>query len=170
MVRYEYKVVPAPTRGVKAKMARTPEDRFAHALAEVMNDLGAEGWDYVRCDSLPSEERTGLTGRTTVYRNMLVFRRAITATETPVEASGQAAQPVSFAARMAATLRPGASAATASPPAALRADPDRTVPAPAPARPIGPADRGAIGDAPRVVTDDTHAEGSRSRADGTSSG
>ena len=32
---------------------------------------------YVRADVLPSEERSGLTGRTTVWMNMLVFRRAL---------------------------------------------------------------------------------------------
>ncbi len=37
--------------------------------------MSAEGWEYVRADVLPSEERSGLTGRTTVYHNVLVFRR-----------------------------------------------------------------------------------------------
>ncbi len=41
-----------------------------------MNRLGAEGWDYVRADALPCEERVGLTGTKTVFQNMLVFRRA----------------------------------------------------------------------------------------------
>jgi len=78
---FEYKVVPAPTRGKKAKGLKTRADRFAHALAEVMNELAAEGWDYLRTDTLPSEERQGLTGRTTVFQNMLVFRRSAAATE-----------------------------------------------------------------------------------------
>lgn len=77
MQRFEYKVVPAPTRGEKVRTAKTGADRFAHALAQVMNALGREGWDYVRADTLPSEERTGFTGRTTVYHNMLVFRRSL---------------------------------------------------------------------------------------------
>jgi hypothetical protein len=78
-MRFEYKVVPAPTRGKKAKGAKTAADRFAHALGEVMNALAADGWDYLRTDTLPSQERQGLTGRTTVFQNMLVFRRAIDA-------------------------------------------------------------------------------------------
>ncbi len=77
MQRFEYKVVPAPTRGEKVRTAKTGADRFAHALAQVMNALGRDGWDYVRADTLPSEERTGFTGRTTVYHNMLVFRRPL---------------------------------------------------------------------------------------------
>lgn len=75
MPRFEYRVVPAPKSGLKAKGVRSNEDRFAHALESLMNELGAQGWDYVRADTLPAEERQGLTGRTTVYQNMLVFRR-----------------------------------------------------------------------------------------------
>ena len=77
MQTYQYKVVPAPKAGLKAKGVRSNEDRFALALETLMNELGAQGWDYVRTDTLPAEERQGLTGRTTVYQNMLVFRRGI---------------------------------------------------------------------------------------------
>lgn len=77
MQRFEYKVVPAPNRGLKAKGVKRAEDRFALALSTLMNDLGSEGWDYVRADILPTEERSGLASRQTVYHNMLVFRRAL---------------------------------------------------------------------------------------------
>ena len=75
----EYRVVPAPRRGVKAKGAKTGEERFAAALSEVMNALGAEGWDYVRSDVMPCEERQGLTGKAVVYHTVMVFRRALPA-------------------------------------------------------------------------------------------
>lgn len=74
---YEYKVVPAPTRGLKAKGIKTAEARFAHALETTMNDLAVEGWEYQRTDTLPSEQREGFMSKTTVYQNMLVFRRAL---------------------------------------------------------------------------------------------
>lgn len=77
MPRYEYKVVPAPAKGLKAKGIRSPEARFAHALASAMNELGAEGWSYLRTDTLPAEERVGLTRTRTTYHNMLVFRREL---------------------------------------------------------------------------------------------
>ena len=77
MQRFEYKVIPAPKRGEKARGVKTTEDRFALALTHLMNDLGAEGWDYVRADALPCEERSGLTGTKTTFQNMLVFRRVI---------------------------------------------------------------------------------------------
>lgn len=73
---YEYKVIPAPTRGLKAKGIKSAEDRFANALETEMNTLAAKGWEYVRADTLPCEQREGLMSKTTVYQNMLVFRRA----------------------------------------------------------------------------------------------
>ncbi|MRX49529.1 DUF4177 domain-containing protein [Paracoccus sp. S-4012] len=76
MADYEYTVIPSPLRADKTKGSRTPADRFAAALAGVLNDLAAEGWEYVRAETLPSEERSGLTGRATVWHNVLVFRRA----------------------------------------------------------------------------------------------
>ncbi|WP_108814706.1 DUF4177 domain-containing protein [Loktanella sp. Alg231-35] len=78
---YEYKVIPAPARGLKAKGVKTSEDRFANALETAINTLAAKGWEYVRADTLPCEQREGLMGKTTVYQNMLVFRRAKAAKE-----------------------------------------------------------------------------------------
>lgn len=72
---YEYKVVPAPSKGRKAKGVKGPEARFAYALQVLMNELAAESWEYMRADILPSEERQGLTSSQRVYRSVLVFRR-----------------------------------------------------------------------------------------------
>ena len=81
MQRFEFKVVPAPKRGEKSRAAKKTEDRFALALTQLMNSLGAEGWDYVRADTLPCDERSGLTGTKTTYQNMLVFRRPVAEAE-----------------------------------------------------------------------------------------
>ncbi len=93
MQGYEYRVIPAPTRGEKSRGAKTGADRFAVALSGLMNAQAREGWDYVRADTLPCEERTGFTGRTTVYHNMLVFRRAVTAAQSTQPAAERAATP-----------------------------------------------------------------------------
>jgi hypothetical protein len=77
MQGFEYKVVPAPRRGEKARGVKTTEARFAFALTRMMNEMAAEGWEYLRADTLPVEERVGLTGRTTTFQHMLVFRRAL---------------------------------------------------------------------------------------------
>lgn len=79
MRRYEFKVIPAPRRGEKARGVKTTEERFALALTGLMNELGREGWDYVRADTLPVDERSGLTGTKTSFQNMLVFRRIMEA-------------------------------------------------------------------------------------------
>ncbi|MBY5932159.1 DUF4177 domain-containing protein [Tateyamaria omphalii] len=79
MSGWEYKVVPAPTKGQKGKGIKGAEARFAHALETLMNDMGREGWEFQRAETLPSIERSGLTGTTTEWRNMLVFRRRLSA-------------------------------------------------------------------------------------------
>ena len=77
MDAYEYRVIPAPEKGVKAKGVKAPEDRFALVLEELMNEMGADGWEYQRAETLPSTERAGLTGSTTNWRHVLVFRRTV---------------------------------------------------------------------------------------------
>lgn len=79
MPRYEFKVIPAPRRGDKVRGVKTTEERFALTLTGLMNVMGAEGWDYVRADTLPVDERSGLTGTKTSFHNMLVFRRILEA-------------------------------------------------------------------------------------------
>ena len=74
---FEYKVIPAPIRGKKAPGVKGPGPRFALALEDLINELAAEGWEYQRSDILPSEERQGLTSSHTVYRSVMVFRRAL---------------------------------------------------------------------------------------------
>lgn len=91
-MRYEYKVVPAPKRGEKVRGVKGTEDRFALALTTLMNGLGREGWEYLRTDTLPCEERHGLAQRvSTSYQNMLVFRRALAV---PATATPQPPEPV----------------------------------------------------------------------------
>ncbi|WP_299685562.1 DUF4177 domain-containing protein [uncultured Tateyamaria sp.] len=79
MAGWEYKVVPAPTKGRKGKGVKGAEGRFAFALETLMNEMGAEGWEFQRAETLPSIERSGLTSTTTEWRNMMVFRRAVSA-------------------------------------------------------------------------------------------
>jgi hypothetical protein len=91
MQRYEYHVVPAPRRGEKARGAKTTEERFALALTQVMNDLGRDGWEYLRSETLRCEERVGLTAKATAFQHMLVFRRTLQTAPLTAPASPQAA-------------------------------------------------------------------------------
>ena len=77
MQQFEYRVVPAPKKADRVKGAKTTPDRFAHALTQLMNEAGRDGWEYLRADTLPCEERVGLTGRTTTFQHMLVFCRPL---------------------------------------------------------------------------------------------
>ncbi len=114
VMSYEYKVVPAPTRGLKAKGVKTAEDRFANALETTMNDLAADGWEYQRTDTLPCEQREGLMSKTTVYQNMLVFRRALPKAQT-------AAAPIAVEKPVPAPANPPVT----KPEPALSAEPDQ---------------------------------------------
>ena len=73
--RTEYKVVPAPERARKVRGLKGAA-LFAHEIEALMNELASDGWVYVRAETLPQEERAGLTSKTTTYRNLLVFQRA----------------------------------------------------------------------------------------------
>ncbi len=124
MPRYEYKVVPAPKKPNKIKGLKGTEARFAGSIAALMNEYGAEGWEYQRSDTLPCEERHGLTGRTTVFQNMLIFRREINALSdanqpaTTPEATGEPAEPMAEPTVDAAVTVPSfrsASAAASTP-------------------------------------------------------
>ena len=64
MQAFEYKVVPAPHKGTKAKGVKTPETRFANSIEITLNEMAAQGWDYQRAETLPCEERQVLTGKT----------------------------------------------------------------------------------------------------------
>ena len=82
---FEYKVVPAPAKGTKAKGVKTPHGRFAVSIEQLLNNMGAEGWEFQRAELLPSEERAGLTGSTTNWRNVMVFRRPVAVEADEVE-------------------------------------------------------------------------------------
>lgn len=89
---HEYKVVPAPSRAVKVRGLKTTEDRFAHALAEVLNATARDGWEYLRSETLPCTERKGFTGTRTTNQVVLIFRRPVTPAEKP-----EAAPPLDWA-------------------------------------------------------------------------
>ncbi|EYD77155.1 hypothetical protein Rumeso_01267 [Rubellimicrobium mesophilum DSM 19309] len=122
---------------MKAKGARRPEDRFARAVEAEMNRMASEGWEFVRSDTLPCEQRSGWFSRpATVFQTLLVFRRPLG--EAGVQAPRAAMPPP-------VTLAPAASVTTPPPaaPAASRFTPLPTSPnaanVPAPAVPLPPA-------------------------------
>lgn len=103
MPRYEYKVVPAPQKGLKAKGIKTAEGRFSNSLETLLNAMAADGWEYQRAETLPSLERSGLTSTTTEWRNVLVFRRL---RDTTTEAFSPELLPAPVAASVALAAAP----------------------------------------------------------------
>jgi hypothetical protein len=77
MQSYEYIAVPAPRKGVSSKGVKGVAGKFSNAVTLLMNEMAADGWDYIRSDTLPCEERQGLTGKTVKYHAMMMFRRAV---------------------------------------------------------------------------------------------
>jgi len=94
---FEYKVVPAPAKGTKAKGVKTPQGRFAVTIEQLLNDMGADGWEFQRAELLPSEERQGLTGSTTNWRNVMVFRRPVEQETVPQDAEQPVDETAAFA-------------------------------------------------------------------------
>ena len=78
MQMYEYKAVTAPRRAKRAKGARTTADRFARTLTEMINVEANEGWEYMRADTMPMDEKKGmLSSASEVFQTVLIFRRAV---------------------------------------------------------------------------------------------
>lgn len=116
MQQFEYKVIAAPRRGEKAPGAKSTPDRFAVALSHLMNDLGAQGWDYLRADTLPVDERVGLTGTKTSFQTMLVFRRVVEGQAAPAEPPKLIArEPVAAAPRLGTAEAPMGAAPSLGP-------------------------------------------------------
>lgn len=74
---YEYKVIPAPLRTAKVKGLKTTSERFAHLLESSLNEEAGAGWEFLRAETMPCEERKGLTGTAKSFQTMLVFRRSL---------------------------------------------------------------------------------------------
>ena len=77
MTQYEYQVIASPRRTKRIKGVKTGAGRFAHALTDAINDMAAEGWEYLRAETLPADEKKGmLSSASETYHSVLVFRRA----------------------------------------------------------------------------------------------
>ena len=125
MQRYEYKVIPAPRRGTKSREAKTNEDRFALTLSLLMNDLGRDGWDYVRAETLPTEERAGFTKTRVVEQTVLIFRRSLAgpaALVNPAEGGVAAFRPQAAAEAATPRLGPAVEPAPGQAPSIGRAE------------------------------------------------
>ena len=77
MASYEYKSVPAPNRAKKAKDLKGTPERFALSVDDALNAMAADGWEFLRSETLPVEERKGLKGTQKSFQSLLIFRREV---------------------------------------------------------------------------------------------
>ena len=86
---FEYKCVGGPERPKRLRGTWSRSDRVALAMQDIINAEAVDGWEYLRTDLVPVEEKASFLGRTQeVHRAVLIFRR-----ETVVERPVQAARP-----------------------------------------------------------------------------
>lgn len=97
MSQYEYKVIPSPRKAKRAKGVKGPAARFAYVVEETMNDMAAEGWEFLRAETLPVDEKPGLfSSSVETFQTVFVFRRALGGlTEVDAPISVEAPLPVS---------------------------------------------------------------------------
>jgi hypothetical protein len=75
-MRFEYKCVGGPERPKRLRGAWSRSDRVALAMQDIISAEAVEGWEYLRTDLVPVEEKPGFFSRThEVHRAVLVFRR-----------------------------------------------------------------------------------------------
>ena len=149
MQSFEYRVVPAPRRPAKIRGARKPQDRFALTVEGEMNRLAQEGWEYVRSDTLPCEQKPGWFSRSvTVFETMLVFRRPMAQASGANHAAATMPPPVSLTPPAFIAAPTVAGDASATPPVA---PPSRAVPAASRFTPLPAAARAANLTEPAVV-------------------
>ncbi|MEO1494513.1 MAG: DUF4177 domain-containing protein [Pseudomonadota bacterium] len=78
----EYKCVGAPERPKRKRGLKTRSDRVAGAMQDIIEAEAVDGWEYLRTDLVPVEEKAGLFGRPReVHRAVMVFHRGHAKTE-----------------------------------------------------------------------------------------
>lgn len=108
MTGYNYKTVAAPRRLKKVKGVKGQDELLAHSVEELIAVEAAQGWEYLRADTFPVEERGGMFSKPAVTeRAVLVFRKPV-AVQSPQPVQRQAApvQPVAAPAPQPATQQP----------------------------------------------------------------
>lgn len=77
MERFEYKLVATPCESEKYQGLTKADDAFAQTLGDGMNELGREGWQFMRTESVTEKRRGLFFIKKQRERNYMVYRRAL---------------------------------------------------------------------------------------------
>ena len=73
---FEYKVVPAPSQRRWRQQSVDGMDKYASTVADLMTEMGLEGWDFIGAEQLKERRRRFFVLICDVERTLMIFRRA----------------------------------------------------------------------------------------------
>ncbi len=136
-MQYEYIAIPAPVRGKQGKGQKTPVERLASAMTDILNEMAEDGWEYRRTETLTIEDKPHRLSKVVErIETVLVFRRPFDFEDAPATMAAPAAPP----ARQEIS-EPPVNRDTEPPRAALRRNEDGTDDGLPPAPSLGGATR-----------------------------
>jgi hypothetical protein len=75
MSYFEYKVLPAPSQRRWRQQSVDGMDKYASTVADLMTEMGLEGWDFIGAEALKERRRRFLILVCDVERTLMIFRR-----------------------------------------------------------------------------------------------
>jgi hypothetical protein len=75
MSYFEYKVVPAPTQRRWRQQSVDGMDKYASTVADLMTEMGLEGWDFIGAEALRERRRRFFVLICDIERTLMIFRR-----------------------------------------------------------------------------------------------
>jgi hypothetical protein len=75
MSYFEYKVVPAPSQRRWRQQSVDGMDKYASTVADLMTEMGLEGWDFIGAEALKERRRRFLVLVCDIERTLMIFRR-----------------------------------------------------------------------------------------------
>lgn len=97
MSQREYRTVPLPA--LRTRRSRDPGERVAEVMQDTINGMAAQGWRYLRAETIRAMEAQGLMrGREEVSYTVLVFERDVDGAELDARERGarQAVEPAAL--------------------------------------------------------------------------
>ncbi|MGI1661113.1 hypothetical protein ACRDNQ_02645 [Palleronia sp. KMU-117] len=114
MIEYEYRVIPAPAKPARGKADTSAGDGFLALFSELLNDMGREGWIYVRTDVVTERRGRWPFLHRTETRELVVFQRPVQSDPRPLLLTHQVEGPSTAAAPLPVPVPPDAVARPAS--------------------------------------------------------